>query len=386
MYSRRTPVLFFLLISLALCKQSHGQGMRTRTCAAFASDGALATGIVKVDEVEIRLNVSGAPVVTTHASIPNSRSCEETFSIDGKWLATVMSGSELTVVIHDGKTGSIHKQFSSEWRQLAHHPFEWAYMSSFLGGFLSDDSLVLWRYVPQSVADPADGSHVNLHLQRWSVEGELLSEVDLGAASSSVGGRQPIFADGLGLLWMPETCRSTCYHGIRISGEQIQNEGDLTLPDDTAVAPALLPGKNEMLTVLGIQRTAQKATLLDSSGRIQKQVRLPYVPNLFGPLVPDWFGVERPAISSDGEIAAVARMRVAWVLVDTDRDWGSEIVLLKTHPLSIATVLKTGKGGIGTIAVDHRNGIVRLVGFWKEQWHDLKYDEQHPGKWTKAGN
>lgn len=124
--------------------------------------------------------------------------------------------------------------------------------------------------------------------------------------------------------------------------------------------------------------------MLDSSGRIQELVRLPYVPNLFGPLVPDWFGVEQPAISSDGETAAVARTRVAWVLVDTDRDWGSEIVLLNTHPLAVATVLKTGKGGIGAIAVDHRNGMVRLVGFWKEQWHDLKYDEQHPRKWIKT--
>ncbi len=80
----------------------------------------------------------------------------------------------------------------------------------------------------------------------------------------------------------------------------------------------------------------------------------------------------------------MARTRVAWVLVDTDRDWGSEIVLLNTHPLAVATVLKTGKGGIGAIAVDHRNGMVRLVGFWKEQWHDLKYDEQHPRKWIKT--
>jgi hypothetical protein len=74
------------------------------------------------------------------------------------------------------------------------------------------------------------------------------------------------------------------------------------------------------------------------------------------------------------------------VLVDTNRDWGSEIVLLKTHPLAVATVLKTGKGGIGAIAIDHRNGIVRLVGFWKQRWHDMKYDEQHPGKWTETKN
>ena len=217
---------------------------------AFASDGAVATGTVKTDELEMRLKLSGAPAVTAHVSIPNARNCEEKFNNDGKWLATMVLGSELTVVIHDGKTGSIHKQFSSAWRQLANRPFEWAYMSYFLGGFLPDDSLVLWRYVPQAVADPADESHVNLHLQRWSVEGELLSEVDLGAVSSSVGGRQPILADGLGLLWLPETCRSTCYHGIRVSGAQIQNEGDLTLPDDTAVSPPHCPARMKCLPCL----------------------------------------------------------------------------------------------------------------------------------------
>jgi len=382
----RPAFIFFLLISLAWCEQSHGQGTRTRACAAFALNGTLATGTIKDDVIEIKLNALGASAVTTHASIDNSRRCEEKFSSDGKWLATVVPGNELTVVIHDGKTGSVHKQFSSAWRLLPHYPIEWAYTSSFLGGFLSDDSLVLWRYVPRAAADPAVKSQLDLHLQRWSIDGELLSELDLGELGSAVGERQPISADGLGLLWLPGTCRPTCYKGLRIAGTQIQKEGDLTLPDDTAVSPVPLPNKNELLTVAGMQRTAQKATLLDLSGRLQEQVSLPHFPNLLGPLVPDWFGVYRPAISSDGEIAAVARTRVAWVLVDTGRDWGSEIVLLKTHPLSVATVLKTGKGGISAIAVDHHNGMVRLVGFWKEHWHDMTYDEQRPGKWSKARN
>jgi hypothetical protein len=68
-------------------------------------------------------------------------------------------------------------------------------------------------------------------------------------------------------------------------------------------------------------------------------------------------------------------------MVDMDRAWGSEIALVKTHPLAISTILKTGKGGISAVAIDHRNGTVRLVGFWKDRWHDLQYDEQHPGKW-----
>jgi hypothetical protein len=71
---------------------------------------------------------------------------------------------------------------------------------------------------------------------------------------------------------------------------------------------------------------------------------------------------------------------VAWVLEDTDRDWGSEIVLLRIHPPAVTTTLKTGKGGIKAIAVDHRNGAVRLVGFWKGRWHERQCDEQHPDK------
>jgi hypothetical protein len=383
MRSRRTPVLFFFLLSLVLCEQSQGQGMRTRTCVAFAPAGTLATGTVKTDEVEIKLNVSGALVVTTHASIPNSRSCEETFSNDGKWLATLVSGSQLTVVIQESNNGKIHKQFSSEWRQVADRPIEWSYESSFLGGFLPDDSLIVWRYVTRVVAHPVDASHVDLHLQRWSVEGEMLSELDLGDLGFGVGGRHPIFANGLGLLLVPGRCASACYKEIEIS--EAQEVGFLNLPADLSTGPAFLPDNNGLLTILG-QRSIQKLALLDPTGRLQKQVTLPHFPNLLRPVVPDWFYVDGKEISRDGEIAAVARTRVAWVLVDTDRDWGSEIVLLKMHPLAVTTVLKTGKGGIGTIAVDHRNGMVRLVGFWKERWHDMKYDEQHPGKWTEANN
>jgi len=51
----------------------------------------------------------------------------------------------------------------------------------------------------------------------------------------------------------------------------------------------------------------------------------------------------------------------------------------------VAGTLKTGKGGIGAMAVDHHNGIVRMVGFWKGHWHELKYDDRHPGKWTDDG-
>ena len=383
---RRATFVLFFLISSALVDQSFCQNLRTPVCVTFSAAGALATGTLKDEELETRLSVSEVPAVTTHTSIDGGRRCEQTFSNDGKWLATVVSGNELTVIIHDGKTGAIYKQFSSPWRQIDKRPPEWAYMSSFLGGFLADNSLLLWRYVPRPVADRSDASNIDLHVQRWSVDGEMLSELNFGGLGFGLQGRQPIFARGSSLMWLPGKCGSICYKTMKVSGTQVEEAGNLTPPDNMAGPPAPLPGKNELLAVVGAQRTSQKAALLDSSGSVQKQVTLPHFPNLLGPLVPDWFYASQPEISPDGEIAAVVRTRVAWVLVDTDRDWGSEIVVLKTQPLAVATVLKTGKGGIRAVAIDHRNGVVRLVGFWNRRWHNMKYDDQHPGKWTKAGN
>ena len=381
----RRTIFLCLILSFGLREQCYGQVKRTQTCVTFAADGALATGTLRADDLETTLNKPGAAVVTTHMVIPNFRGCEEIFSNDGKWLATVVPSTELTVVVHDRKTGTVHRTFSSAWQQFGKNALEWAYNSSFLGGFLPDDSLILWRYVTRPAVNSSDGSNVDLHLQRWSIEGELLSDQNLGDVGFGVGGgRQPIPVNGLDFLWLPGRCKSFCYRAVRVLGAQIEQAGNLTMPNQPAAAPVPLPGGNELLTVIG-DRTAQNAALLDSVGHLQKQVRLPFFPNLLGPLVPDWFYARRPAISQDGQIAAIVRTRVAWVLVDTDRDWGSEIVLLKTDPLAVSTVLKTGKGGIGAVAVDHRNGIVRLVGFWKGRWHDLKYDEQHSGKWTDGG-
>jgi hypothetical protein len=372
--------IFSLIIGSGFFFQSYGQTMRTQACVAFAPDGALATGTLKEGDLETRLSEPGAAAVVTHTSISKFRGCEEALSEDGKWLATTVPGSrELTVLIHDRKTGALHRRFSSEWKRLDSSPLEWVYKSSFLGGFLPDDSLVLWRYIRQASAGAAEAYHINLHMQRWSVEGELLSELNLGELGSGVGGRQPISIGGLGLLWLPGE-QGGSYRGIKLSGKEIEDAGTLTLPGESVIGPAFLPGTSELLTVTG-KREAQKVVLLDSAGHVQKQVRLPFFPNLFGPLVPDWFSVQLLELSHDGEFAAVARTRIAWVMVDTDRDWGSEIALVKTHPLAISTVLKTGKGGISAVAIDHRNGTVQLVGFWKDRWHDLQYDEQHPGKW-----
>lgn len=374
-----------LLLSQGFSNQCQGQSTRTVACAAFSTDGALATGTIRNGELETRLDEPDAPVVITQKYVGNPFGCEEAFSGDGRWMATVVASDELKVVIVDRKAGRIYRQFSSDWQGLHNLPLEPGYRSSFLGGFLPDDSLALWRYFPQAVADPSNASNVDLHLQRWSVEGLWLSDLNLGDTRAGIDGLEPIVANGLNLLWIPEQCVSRCYRGVSVSGARIAEAGCLTLPRNIAAAPVALPGDKGLLTIVGA-RTGQKARLLNSSGRSEAQVSLPSVPNFFGPLVPNWFDVFRPQISHDGEVAAIGRLRVAWVLVDTDRDWGSEIVLLRMHPLAVTTTLRTGKGGIGAIAVDHRYGIVRLIGFWKERWHDLQYDERNPGKWTEVKN
>jgi hypothetical protein len=377
----RWTVFLAVCLTFGLSKPCYGRSGRNVACAAFSTDGDLATATLKGDDLETRLD-SGGAVVTTHTSVDFMRGCEEAFSEDGKWLATAVPGSELNVIIHDGKTGQLYRRFSSPWRQLKSHTPEWFYQSSFLGGFLQDDSLVLWRYVPR--ADLANVSAADLHMERWNIQGTLLSDLDLGDVGYASGGSQPLALNGLTMLWLPGRCRPDCFRAVKVSESTIEDTGELTLPDDTAVEPIPLKSGQEFLTVMGEQRTSQKATLLDATGKLQKQVRLPASPNFIGPLVPDWFNVGELQISQDNEFAAIARTRVAWVLVDTGRDWGSEIVILKTGSFTVDTVLKTGKGGIQALAIDHRNGILRLVGFWKGRWHDLKYDGDHPGRWKES--
>lgn len=72
----------------------------------------------------------------------------------------------------------------------------------------------------------------------------------------------------------------------------------------------------------------------------------------------------------------------AWVFVDTDRDSGHEIDLVSTSPLKYAADYTTGEGGVQALVVDHQGNIVRIVGFWKDEWHELRWDESHPGKWA----
>jgi hypothetical protein len=358
-----------------------GQSIRPATCATFAADGNLATG--SLHNGELKIEVDGHVAVVRVEGGPQYRgSCEEAFSEDGKWLAAVVPANKLTVLIFDRKAEKLH-QFSSDWHQLRNAPLEPGYSSLFLEGFLSDESLALWRYVPRAVTAPSDGSHVDLHRQRWSLNGELLSDQDLGDIATA--GRAPISLDAGSLVWIPVQCnKGWCYRGVKIFGTTITSAGDLKLPSDVAWRVVPVPQHKEFVGVTG-QRSFQSAVLLDASAQVQSRVALHAFPNLLRPLVPDWFYIQNLAVSSDGNIAAISRTRVAWVMVDTDRDWGSEIVLLSLHPLGVIKTVKTGMGGIGTIAVDNREARVRLIGFWKERWHEMQYEQQHPGKWIEVG-
>lgn len=377
----RFAVVSALLFGGCFGARCFAQSIRPATCATFAADGSLATGTLHNGELQIKVD-GRATVVRVEGGPQYRGSCEEAFSEDGKWLAAVVPANELTILILDRKVQTVH-QFSSPWHQLRNAPLEPGYASSFLEGFLSDDSLALWRYAPRAAAEPSDGSHVDLHLQRWSVDGELLSDQNLGGIAKL--GRAPISLDAGRFAWIPAECNTGwCYRGMKISGTTLTDTGNLSLPSDFASQPVPIPQNRGLVGVTG-KTSIQSAVLLDASAQVQSRVALPVFPNLLWPLVLDWFYIQRIAVSPDGNIAAVSRSRVAWVLVDTDRDWGSELVMLSLRPLAVIKTVKTGVGGIGAIAVDNRDDRVRLIGFWKDGWHEMQYEQRPPGKWVELG-
>jgi hypothetical protein len=373
-----------ILIGIICSMRCAGQTPLILACAAFSADGAAATGTIKGGDLETRLTVPGISPNLLHFQVGNSNGCEEAFSKDGRWLATVVAAEKLTVFITDRVAGTSHGRFESDWNTFRKMPLEPGYRAPFLGGFADDGSLVLWRYIPQKGSNETDASTVRIHLQRWSVDGDLLSEDDLGPLGYEAGGRVPLAADALGQLWVPGGCGDRCYRGISFTPEtgRLGASASLTLPKAIAATPINLPKAKSFLSVSG-ERTNQQAILFSYSGQIDHQVSLPFAPNLLGPLVPDWFYVHNLTVSPDEQIAAVGRSRVAWVMVDTDRDWGSEVLLLQLQPLGVLATLKTGTGGVGALAVDHRNNSVRLLGFWKERWHDLTWNAASPGKWKE---
>ena len=339
-------------------KQSLGQFIPVTACVTFSSSGALATGTVRDrSDIEIRLAEPAARSVAIHVNIPFSESCEQAFSSDGNWLATVVKAEALQVVILNCKSGLVQAQFSSPWQLFHKFPFESQSRSGFLAGFTPNDNVALWRQVPHDPTDTRASPLIDMHVQIWSVKGELLVDQLLGNA-----GRNDT-QTGAAENGLTRICRPAggCYWHLSSPDQQ-----DLFMTIDRK-------GDKD-----------EKATLFDHSGEVKAELDLPVPRNIWGRLVPDWMYSGAPLISSDGQIAAVIRSHVAWVLVDTDRDWGSEVDVLTTKPLRLITSYKTGLGGIGALAVDHRDSNIRVVGFWKGRWHDLRWDEKHPGDWKKA--
>src|SRR4029077_11389440 len=92
-----------ILFSAGAIEMYGAQNPVSGVCVAFAKDGALATGTLRNGELETKLYERDTVTATTQEAITGfmfgglSQSCEEQFSNDGKWLATVVPGSDLLV-------------------------------------------------------------------------------------------------------------------------------------------------------------------------------------------------------------------------------------------------------------------------------------------------
>lgn len=361
---------------------ANAQTPSVKTCSAFAADGTLATGTLDKGELDTRLTIPGTRAKVIHTAIGNAWGCELGFSADGKWLTSVLTAEKLTIQILNVKENELHRQFSSEWHTFHNMALEPGYGFRFLGGFAADDSIILWRYVPEDGPTPNDASILHLHYQRWSIEGELTSDQDLGLLGfAGRGGRGPILGPEAKQFWIP--WGEDGYQHYRFDDDRAVSQGTLTLPKDNSSMPSYLSTMHRFLTVLG-DKTKQRAALLDDTGKIDSEIDLPFFPNLLNSVVPDWFYVRHLVRSADDRFIAIGRSRVAWVLIDTDRDWGSEILVLDTHSFKVFSTLKVGLGGIQSLAIDHREGKIRLVGYWRGRWHDIAKDEQGRSDWRES--
>jgi hypothetical protein len=368
-------VVFWILFSVC---PMFAQSRYIGTCAAFASNGDLLFGAIRDGEFKLHVHPAGQSLIRISEKVDASyHPCEISFSPDGKWAAVAVAGSEITVFVLDRATNTIFTRFSSQWLGRNGISYE-LQQGNFLGGFDKNDSIVLWNYASQSNAGfTTDDVTIDLHRQLWSIDGKRISDQYVSLPGWRAWRWFIQKYDGE-TVWLPASCKMTCYENyqkLSIRGDDMQNEGTLAIRDALAITPVFLPSRDLLLAIAGTQTSAQSALLFDSSGHIVDKARLPFLPNPLRPVVPDWFGVSKLKVSADGEIAAVARTRTAWVLTDTDRDWGSEIILLRTQPLSVLRRYKTGRGGIGSIAVDQRNGVIRVVGYWRHGWNDLRCDE-----------
>jgi hypothetical protein len=106
MRSRWILLTSALLLTCGSGEPCRAQSTSVWTCAAFSSDGALATGTIKQGDLETKLSEPGAAATTTHIAFDQSTGCEQAFSRDGKWMATVVATDQLKVMIFDRKSGS----------------------------------------------------------------------------------------------------------------------------------------------------------------------------------------------------------------------------------------------------------------------------------------
>lgn len=317
-------LLSILLIGLCWSGTSPAQ---TAACAAFAPDGALATATIRYgSDIDIRLAEPGGRPLKSHLSIASAAGCELAFSGDGAWVAAAIHSDALAVVLIDRKSGHIAQRFSSKIEP----PDSSAGDPAYLVGFLPDDSLVLRHFA-------APSSALAEHIQTWSLKGEMISDQPLADAGARAG-----------------------------------------------YQPLLTPGR-PVVAVTGDGARNQMATLSNPSGPVLAQVALPMPGNhnapLLGVIVRDQKEIR---LSPDGQFAAIARTLFGQLILATDHDWGSEIELLGTSPLRLIANRKTGVGGIQALAIDHRDNLVRVVGFWNNGWHDLRLDPAHTATWTKA--
>jgi hypothetical protein len=172
----RSLLWLFLLLQVGYASVSLAQTSRIGSCAAFASNGDLLTGIVRDGDLQLDLRPAGKPLASFHEAVQNSLPCEISFSDDGKWAAVVIRSNELTVLVVDRSIGTIQSRFSSPWHGLPKAAKEPDYQGNFLGGFSANDSVVLWRYEPRPLTDQHDASQVDRHRQVWSIDGKLLIE------------------------------------------------------------------------------------------------------------------------------------------------------------------------------------------------------------------
>lgn len=371
-------LLFFAGVSGAW-----GQLAGTQRCAVFSPSGMLAKASLTKGSLRVSLYRSDGGVSNYETPVSEASAyaheCEIAFSPNEKSVAVVGRDQQIEVaaVSTDG-AGTLH-HFSVPWNAWKNSPQEQFNNTKLLVGLEDDESVILVRRVY------GDGRKDQLLLERRNLEGEVLSEKALGTPFDRYEHNVSLVqSNAHPLVFFAGWCGANCFRSFDPVSGLADRGADLILPTTVASAPTALPAADQLLMVAGEERKEQKALLVDRTGAVKSELKLPLQKNPLSVVVPDWFQFRTPAVSSDGAVAVIAERRVAWVLIDTDRDWGSEFMLLDLAPLKVLSKVRTGKGGIGALAVDRRQGKVRVVGFWGNAWHDLEWDKEKD-KWADRG-